>query len=341
MPSGVYLSSELRGLIYHLSIILEYDAQQIYECIFHSHPSRISLKYLEGLIRRFKGNNDSSIAYMLGPSERLGNSKRMLKGDEIDALLYLINTHKQTKIRILTNTFNHLYYNPLLDAATPSQSTVFRTLKRARISLKVVELRHIRCDEAEGLEFLTRLSHVDPFNLIDIDETASDGDSFREKYGYETVGEKCLINQIAIGDKTYSTIAAVSPLGFLCCNIYENSIGSEDFCLFVENELSAFIAPESYLIIDNASIHHTDEVRIALEDVCNGQYYYSAKYSPHLKPIETCFAVIKKEVINDAAAINDPVGSINRAFNKYRIGGISSHKILPHWNIYFNLHANV
>jgi transposase len=75
--------------------------------------------------------------------------------------------------------------------------------------------------------------------------------------------------------------------------------------------LAPRIFPHQFAIIDNAAIHKTIEARIRLEDVFNGNYRFCALYSPHLKPIEKAFKLVKEEIsyleINNFEACNHPV----------------------------------
>ena len=72
-----------------------------------------------------------------------------------------------------------------------------------------------------------------------------------------------------------------------------------------------------------------------------GNYYYSAKYSPHLKPIEKCFALVKAFIReNEIAATMDPLNFINSAFELFKIGGLRASSIRGHWNEYFVLHSH-
>ena len=77
---------------------------------------------------------------------------------------------------------------------------------------------------------------------------------------YSPRGEECLIDQIVIGDKSYSLIIAVSPFGIVSWNLVEGTISDVEFLFFLETLRMRFL-PENFAILDNASIHHTDKVR--------------------------------------------------------------------------------
>jgi transposase len=164
-------------------------------------------------------------------------------------------------------------------------------------------------------------------------------DSFL-KFGWSPVGERCAYQQIVINSKFYSVMAAVTPLGFLCWEIYEGTTASEQFIHFLEHRLQPLLSADNFLVLDNARVHRTDPARIALETVMNGNYYFGARYSPHLMPIETCFAMVKNYIRNnEIAASLAPVTFINRAFQRYSVGDTHAHAVYGHFRGYFENHA--
>ena len=175
--------------------------------------------------------------------------------------------------------------------------------------------------------------------MVDIDETSNSPASFMIKYGWSPVGDECLVSQIRIGGHSYSTIAAVTPRGFLFWEIYLTPVTGVIFSSFLQN-LHFMLMPEQFGLLDNAVIHHTAEARDALDECFGGRYVFCAKYSPHLKPIEPCFALVKTWIRQrEEAAVRDPIRYINEAFEYYSIGHQGAASVRGHWKIYFSLHA--
>jgi transposase len=139
-----------------------------------------------------------------------------------------------------------------------------------------------------------------------------------------TTGERCYKTQLTIDGKTYSTIAACTPLGFLCWEIFDHTINSTSFGNFIEKTLHPFISPDrNWIVLDNASTHQEEKVRQKMEEFLYGRYYFCAAYSPHLKPIEKCFSLIKRYIdLLDGDNLT-AVEKINRAFHDYSLEGIS------------------
>ena len=194
-------------------------------------------------------------------------------------------------------------------------------------------------DEAEGVEFLERVMHINPERWVDIDGCAQGKEDYFCRYGYAPKGTDCVMNQMIIADKTYSTMAAVTCDGFLCWQIFDVPVDADMFSAFVEDHLRLFVSADSVAMLDNAKIHKTLQSRIALERCFNGDYFYCAKYSPHLKPIEKCFALVKAHIReNEIEATLDPLNFINSAFELFKIGAVRAHCIRGHWKDYFALH---
>ena len=89
-------------------------------------------------------------------------------------------------------------------------------------------------------------------------------------------------------------------------------------------------------IFDNATIHRTLGSRLMLEDVFTNLYYFLPVYSPHLNPIEPCFAQWIRH--HEIEALADPVVFINRAFSMFALGGPSADSVMGHFQLYFANH---
>ena len=112
------------------------------------------------------------------------------------------------------------------------------------------------------------------------------------------------------------------------------------FAEFVTNVVTGYIGADTQCIIDNALIHQCHESRVAMEAAFPRGWYYCSRYSPHLKPVEPSFALVKKYVKDHEHEIRndrDAVALIYRAFHYYTIGQTGAASIRGHWDIYFNL----
>jgi hypothetical protein len=171
---------------------------------------------------------------------------------------------------------------------------------------------------------------------MDIDETACSKEAFVEKHGWAPKGEACITSQITINGRSFSVISAVSPLGFLCWEVFEGGISHQEFIDFLRNRVRRHVTPQTWCVIDNASIHHHATTTAVMNTLFNGAFYFSARYSPHLKPTETCFSMIKSYIRSqDTRGQVNPIQVINDAYELYRIGGQRAHCVMGHFNDYF------
>jgi len=339
MPKGQRICPDLRELIYTHHIEHNRTPYEIHHLLFNRDNTRCTLKYLTDICSRITDDEHFSTQYLNGGAKQSG---RPLSLDYLHRSLICgqIQLDKHRHVVTMFHNYCLMLFPDDEDLAEPenrlSLSTFKRTLKRGGFSRKIMERRHINQDPMEGVRFLETIEHINPMCIIDVDETKSNPESFFQKYGYAPIGDECLKEQIMINGTAYCTIAAVSPLGFVCWQIFEGNIGHEEFINFINISLEPFLIPDNVVVLDNATSHHFPDSRIALEAVLNGNYFYSARYSPHLKPIEPCFALVKNWLRNhEDEAVQNPVGTINRAFNLYSIGGENAQSVRGHWNGYF------
>ncbi len=80
------------------------------------------------------------------------------------------------------------------------------------------------------------------------------------KYGWAPAGKPANPQHFFINGKSFSVIAAYSPIGFLCWSIYGDTVSSTEFLHFLTTELHIYLNDESHIILDNATIHKTAAV---------------------------------------------------------------------------------
>ena len=339
MP-GKSISLITRQWIFRFLFHLNRSPDEIYAELFEDNENTsVTIKYLRRLCFRLTHDIQFRIRYMAGPQSPTGRP-RSLESNERRFLFSMLARKPNYRVGKLARDFLHLYYgeHPLQNG--PNERTILRVLHRADFSRKVMEHRHYLRDDGEGVDYLKRIAHIDPLNFIDIDETASCPESFRERFGWSPVGDECIQQQIIIGNRSFSTIAAVTPFGFIAWEIFDKIITQEEFSSFITNKVRPLIEDNTIALLDNCSIHKAPLSRQALQDTFTEDYIYCPKYSPHLKPIETCFSMIKNEIRKDETAELNPVVAINNAFRKYSRGQPQASLVYNHWKGYFINHAN-
>ena len=133
---------------------------------------------------------------------------------------------------------------------------------------------------------------MDMFILVD--ESGSDNRDGLRKYGYSLRSQPAKALSLFPRGKQLKAIAAMCCDGVLGCQIREGGVNSEAFQAFLDMELASKLLPfngtnpRSVVIMDNASIHHADQLVSNLEDL-GVLVYFLPPYSPDLNPIEELF----------------------------------------------------
>ena len=342
MPKGIRISLQLREIICRLRIVNDHSPEEIFEILYNNDPEKCSLRYLREICSSLRNPNFRQ-QYLLGGRLSPGRPLSQPLFNRLMVRNHILENKSRRVCKMYQDYCLMFYPEAAADGEEDnphhilSLSTFKRTLKRGNLTRKKNQRRNILQNPQQGVQFLEAIEHINPIYFIDVDETKQDRESRELKYGYSPKGENCIKDQILINNTPYSTISAVTPFGFLAWRIHEGNIDHDAFTAFMVEDVAPHILPENHLVLDNATIHHAAPTRVALEEIFNGQYWYSAPYSPHLKPIEPCFALIKEWIRDhEDEASADPVGTINRAFTLFQIGGERAGSIRGHWNGYFH-----
>ena len=129
-------------------------------------------------------------------------------------------------------------------------------------------------------------------SIVYLDESGFALDAPRLR-GYSTQGKRCydVVNYNAKG--RINAIGAIVKFSFLNVTLFENSIDSEVFYLWLKESLLPEIDSNSVIVMDNASFHKNKSISLAIKDKGCILEYLPA-YSPDLNPIERKWAQVKK-----------------------------------------------
>ena len=147
-------------------------------------------------------------------------------------------------------------------------------------------------------QFMEDLSIFSIDMLVFVDESGSDNRDALRKFGYSLRGQPAKALSLFPRGKHLSAIAAMSCDGVLGCQIHEGGVNSEAFQGFLDMELAPKLLPfngtncRSVVVMDNASIHHADQLVNSLEHL-GVLVYFLPPYSPDFNPIEELFSKVK------------------------------------------------
>lgn len=336
MPSGHHLSKDHLELIWYHRRILESSTESIWQRVFQDDPNRVSAAYLRKLCKRCDaGIYDDQFN---GPRAlRSGGPKFTVEPDAEQYLLNIWYQRRQTRQWRAKDDLSINYYG--LQFGGPSQSTISRVLSRCEITKKVLQRVHYLRNPILRAEFMDNISHIYHSRIVDIDETLSTWKEFLQRYGYAPKGEIAVRTQFQIIGQHYSSVCAYSAMGLLAYRVQEGSINAETFKSFLEIELFEALGPDMVGLFDNAAIHHTPAVREIMEDVFHGDYFFSAPYSPDLKPVERLFAVVKNLLRDrEDEAVANPMAVITDCFEMFRPGGPKAGMAENHFRLYRDNH---
>ena len=162
-----------------------------------------------------------------------------------------------------------------------SVPTICRTLKLMGCSRQVMHHVALQRSDASRARFMSEISVYDP-----------------RKYGYSIRGIPLCDQRLLIRGTRYSAIPLVSTEGIHDVYIAEGSMNGERFAHFIEQCLLPMlqpfngINPHSVVIMDNASIHHVENVTQLIE-AQGARLVFLPPYSPDLNPAEGVFSQVK------------------------------------------------
>jgi hypothetical protein len=194
MPRGHFLSKDVRKRLFYLFFYENRSAEFIHNQLFFAENIFITgdirsvpltLETVKNHCRHLSSNRDNLLAleiYLNGPLKRGGrNSKLSVFNHDYLLHIFCDRSRRIYTLRRLHTEFCREVFG--VDAnGSPSQTTISKAVHDKKFTPKVVERRHIYVDEVERLDFFERIANIDPWDIIDIDETASSPEQFRRRW---------------------------------------------------------------------------------------------------------------------------------------------------------------
>ena len=161
------------------------------------------------------------------------------------------------------------------------------------MSIKKI-LRYTERNESKRFTYLETINKLSPEQLVYIDESGIDHNMLKVhcwiKKGSELVGER---SGKARGRT--SVIAALNQEKVNVPLIYKGTMNTALFLGWLEKQLIPSLLKGQVVVMDNASIHKSEQVKEKIE-AANCTLLYLPPYSPDLNPIENYWAVMKKHI---------------------------------------------
>ena len=227
------------------------------------------------------------------PRLRKNGPRRLLGEFEKLVLLHLILANPGIYLFEIKDELKNIF------GVSVSEATICRTLRYMGCTRQA--MHHVALQQSEACrgKFMAEVSLYDPSMLIWLDETGCDGRNTIRKHGYSPRGIPVMDCRLLVRGVRYSAIPIISMEGIHDVYITRGTIDGEQFSDFVRSTLLPIlmpfnnINPRSVVIMDNASIHHVQEVSDLIETQAGAKLLYLPPYSPDLNPAEGVFSQIK------------------------------------------------
>ena len=159
------------------------------------------------------------------------------------------------------------------------------------------------------------MSEISQEQTVNIDESAYDRKTAARNHGYAIRGERANVQSFFIRGTRFTLEMGMCSRGALSYRIHLGSMDAVDFLDYLEHDLvrlllflAYFQLPkmnpypgiESVLLLDNASIHHSEEVA-ALCAEHGVLLMFLPAYSPDYAPVEKLFYNIKSWIRRNRA----------------------------------------
>lgn len=178
-----------------------------------------------------------------------------------------------------------------------SVPTICRTLKCTRQVMPHVAIQR---SDACRARFMAEISIYHPSMLVWLDESGCDRCNTARKYGYSIQGIPLCDQRLLIRGTRYSAIPIISTDGVHDVYIAEANVNGTRFVHFIEECLLPLLKPfnglnfHSVVIMDNASIHHINEVAELIDTQAGARLIFLPPYSPDLDPVEGVFSQVTR-----------------------------------------------
>ena len=221
-----------------------------------------------------------------GPEKLMGEFEQL-------TLLQIIFNHPGIYLAEIQNELCKFF------GVTVSIPTICKTLKSMGCTRQAMHHVALQRSDASRAKFMSEISIYDPTMLIWLDESGCDRRNTIRKYGYSIRGIPLCDQRLLIRGIRYTTIPIISTQGIHDAYIAEGNINGDRFSNFIEKCLLPLlqpfngINPHSVVIMDNASIHHVDDVAQLIEVQGGARLVFLPPYSPDLNPAEGIFSQVK------------------------------------------------
>ncbi|KAJ7622506.1 hypothetical protein FB45DRAFT_870685 [Roridomyces roridus] len=192
------------------------------------------------------------------PKSTTSGRPRFCAREDIDYILSLV---KQRPDYFLDELLNLTKLNRHISVHF---TTIFRELERLGMSRKKLKKVAKERNENVRIDFTRRMAQYPPEYLGFLDETSKNNRTYGRGYGRAPKGRRAQMRQDFVRGTRLTGTGLLTLDGMVASTVVEGSMKRVDYLAFLEHEVmpltTPFPGPLSVLVMDNARIHHGEEI---------------------------------------------------------------------------------
>jgi transposase len=179
-----------------------------------------------------------------------------------------------------------------------SQGTISATLKRIQVTRKRLKVVAAQQNAELRIQWQYDLQFFTAEQLVFVDESGSDDRTGDRQFGWSDKGVRAVVHRWLENKERVSVLPAYTIEGYITATTFYGTCTGQIFENFIIEQLlplcNPYPGPRSVIIMDNASVHHSNQDRIIETARRRGVWIrFLPPYSPDFNPIEESFGDLK------------------------------------------------
>jgi transposase len=175
-----------------------------------------------------------------------------------------------------------------------NKSTVSRVLRKIEVTRKRLKVVAAQRNEELRLDWQYNLMEFTADQLVCVDESGSDERTGDRMYGWANKGARAQVSRWLANKERVSVLPAYTIEGYITARTFKGTCTGDIFEEFIIEQVlpicNAYPAPRSVVVLDNASVHHSNKASILEVARRRGVLIrFLPPYSPDFNPIEESF----------------------------------------------------
>jgi transposase len=216
----------------------------------------------------------------------------------------IITPRMEVAIKLLLDQEPWLYQDEIADFILEAydvfvdQSTVSRALKRIEVTRKRLKVLAAQRNQELRDQWQLNLLYFSAEQLVCVDESGSDERTGDRHYGWADRGARAEVHRWLAKKERVSVLPAYTIEGYITARTFKGTCTGDIFEEFIIEQVlplcNEYPGPRSVIVLDNASVHHSNKVRILEVARRRGVWVrFLPPYSPDFNPIEESFGDLK------------------------------------------------